>query len=197
MWPHRFRGAAASSTIVQAQGGYDVKTRNATAWQKRVFGIIFYFLLILQIGCEQPEPPDNETDSTAATWKGTQEVTVILGAEEAVVSLEGLPVSTYEGIDGVRLSDVIASAKLIADPSAYFFNFIASDGFDMSKMAIINQMGLPVWDDMTRGYFYDGGSEKGLTIRWEEGTVPGDFGRFYNCKFMDDGLIQMLDDDVW
>lgn len=153
-------------------------------------------MFLVTIGCEPDNPGDNETDNPTGLWAGTEEITVTFGTKQAAVSLEGLPVRTYEGTDGVRLSDIITKAKLLEKPEDTFFNFIANDGFDMAKMAIKNEKGLPVWDDIKKGYFYDGGSSSGLTIRWESGTAPGDFGRFYNCKFMDGGIIQILEDDV-
>lgn len=145
------------------------------------------------VGCDQPtDPGDNDT----VVWTGLEAVIVSFGTDDVVVYLEGMPVSIYEGIEGVRLSDIVTEAALVAIPAEYFFNFIASDGFDMSKMAMKNQMGLPTWNDMQKGYVYDSGSSGGLSVMWEAGTPPGDFGRFYNCKLMDGGTIQMLAVDV-
>jgi len=172
-----------------------MKRKLSATWGQSLAAVLFVCVLMAHMGCEPVPPGDNETDS-ARTWTGTEEVTVTFGADEAIVCLEGLPVSTYEGADGVRLSDVIIAAALVEKPEGYFFNFIATDGFDMSKMAIKNERGLPTWEEMQRGYLYDGGSAEGLTIRWEAGTGPGDFGRFYKVKFMNNGLVQICEDDV-
>jgi len=178
-----------------------MKTGFQMKWEKLLLPLSFACMLIVHTGCELV-PGDNGTDNTTTTttiklWAGDEEITVTYGSDEALVHLSDLPVSVYEGTEGVRLSDVITKANLI-DPGDKYFNFIAADGYDMSKMAVYWGKRLPVWEDMQRGYFYDGGSEIGLTIRWEEGTdmYAFDGGRFYNVTYMDGGIAQILDEDV-
>ncbi len=141
---------------------------------------------------------ENNVAPPTDPWQGAEQVQVTFGTKTATVKLSDINISTYQGIDGVRLSDIVKKANLAAAANVknYYFNFIASDGFDMSKKAISNQMSLPTWSDMQKGYLYDSGSSSGLTIKWETGTPPGDFGRFYNCKLMDGGIIQILEDNV-
>jgi hypothetical protein len=148
-------------------------------------------LLTLNTGCKLL-PTDNNT------WQGDEQVEVTFEANTVTVALKGMRISTYEGIEGVRLSDVVKKAKLVTNTEAqdYFFNFIASDGFSIDKKAQDNQMSLPTWDDMGKGYLYDSGSSSGLCVKWETGTPPGDFGKFYNCKLMDGGIIQIREDNV-
>jgi hypothetical protein len=149
--------------------------------------------LSLNWGCK-PRPTDNNT------WQGDEQVYVTLGTETVTISLHGMPVSTYEGIDGVKLSSIVKKANLAttAELADKYFNFIATDGYDMSLKAIYWQKSLPTWDDMQHGYLYDSGSSSGLTIRWEDGTPEYAFdgGRFYNVRLMDGGTIQILDDNV-
>ena len=153
-------------------------------------------LLTINSGCKKPT--DNTTDNTSLFWHGEEQVDVDFGSATVTVNLHGMRTSIYEGTVGVRLSDIVKKAKLAttAELADYYFNFIASDAFDMSIKAKQNAMSLPTWDDMQKGYLYDSGSSSGLTIKWETGTPPGDFGRFYNCKLMDGGIIQILEDNV-
>lgn len=180
-----------------------MKTGFQMKWEKLILPALFACILMLHMGCEPINPGDNGTDNTTTTtttklWAGDEEITVTYGSDEVLVHLSDLPVSVYEGTEGVRLSDVITKANLV-DPSDKYFNFIAKqDGYDMSKMAIYWGKRLPVWEDMQRGYFYEGSSDYGLTIRWEEGTdmYAFDGGRFYNVHYMDNGVAQIRDNDV-
>jgi hypothetical protein len=152
---------------------------------------LFIGMLSLNWGCKAL-PTDNKT------WQGEEQVEVTFGASTATVSLKGLHISTYEDVEGVKLSDIVNKAQLVTSTQAQacFFNFIAVDAYDMSKMAIKWQKSLPAWDDMKKGYFYDSGSSSGLCAKWEAGTQPGDYGRFYNVRLMNGGIIQILEDDV-
>ena len=148
-------------------------------------------LLSLNWGCK-PDQTDNNT------WRGDEQVQVTFGASTVTVVLKGIRISTYEDVEGVKLSDIITKSKLVtnAEVQNYYFNFIAVDAYDMSKMAIKWQKSLPTWDDMQKGYFYDSGSSSGLCAKWETDTPPGDWGRFYNVRLMNGGIIQILEDDV-
>ncbi len=165
------------------------------SFQKIILGLTLYALCIgmlsLNWGCK-PLPTDNNT------WKGAEQVEVTFGASTVTVALKGIRMSTYEGVEGVKLSDIVTKAKLVSNTElkGYYFNFIAVDAYDMSKMAIKWQKSLPSWDDMQKGYFYDSGSSGGLCAKWETGTPPGDYGRFYNVRLMNGGIIQILEDDV-
>lgn len=180
-----------------------MKTDFQKTWGKILLPLAFAVVLMLPTGCEPVTPGDNETDtptttSTIKLWAGNEEITVTYGSDEALVYLSDLSVSVYEGTEGIRLSDVITKANLV-NPEDKYFNFIArQDGYDMSKMAIYWGKRLPVWEDMQRGYFYEGPSDYGLTIRWEEETdmYAFDGGRFYNVHYMDNGVAQILDNDV-
>ena len=147
-------------------------------------------MVTLSAGCK-PAPPKNP-------WQGDEQVEVTFGTQTVTVSLKGMEMSSYDGIDCVRLSDIVKKANVAttANLENYYYNFIASDGFDMSKKASSNKMSLPTWDDMLLGYLYDSASSSGLCVKWETGTPPGDFGKFYNCKLMDGGIIQVLEDNV-
>gem|GEM_PF-3732343 len=159
------------------------------------FSALCLSMLTLNTGCKAT---DNTTKT--ATWKGDEQIYVTLGAKTVTVSLLGLPISTYDGVDGVRISDVVKKANLatIAELADYYFNFFATDGYDMSKMAIYWGKSLPTWDEIQKGYLYDSGTTRGLTIRYEDGTPEYAFdgGRFYNAYLMDGGTIQILEDNV-
>lgn len=156
-----------------------------------MFTILCIGLLTLNTGCKLLLTDNN-------TWQGDEQVEVTVGTDTVTVNLKGMRISTYEDIDGVKLSDVVKKARVAtnAELEEYYFNFIASDGYDMSVKAKSSQMELPTWDDMQKGYLYDSGTSSGLTIKWEAGTPPGDFGKFFNAKMMDGGIIQILEDSV-
>jgi len=157
------------------------------------FNALCISLLTLNTGCK-PRPTDNKT------WTGDEQVYVTFGAQTVTISLHGMPLSTYNGIDGVKLSTIVIKANLAAktELANYYFNFIATDAYDMSKMAIYWGKSLPTWNDMQKGYLYDSGSSYGLTIMWEDGTQEYAFdgGRFYNVHLMDGGTIQILEENV-
>jgi hypothetical protein len=150
-------------------------------------------MLTLNTGCK-PLPTDN------TTWPGDEQVYVTFGAQTETISLHGMASSKYDGIECVKLSDIVKKAGLAtsAELEDYYFNFIAVDGYDMSKRAIEWRKSLPTWDDMQKGYLYDSGSSGGLTAMWEDGTPEAAFngGRFYNVRLMDGGIIQILEDNV-
>ena len=157
------------------------------------FNALCISLLTLNTGCK-PVPTDNKT------WAGDEQVYVTFGAQTVTISLHGMPASTYNGVECVKLSNIVKKANLAAtaELADYYFNFIATDAYDMSKMAIYWGKSLPTWNDIQKGYLYDSGSSSGLTIMWETGTQEYAFdgGRFYNVKLMDGGTIQILEDNV-
>ena len=170
-----------------------------TVLKQIILAVAFHALclsmLTLNTGCNpSPPPTDNQT------WTGDEQVYVTFGAQTATISLHGMPISTYDGIECVKLSTIVQKANLAtaAELADYYFNFIATDAYDMSKMAIYWGKSLPTWDDMQKGYLYDSGSSGGLTIMWEDGTQEYAFdgGRFYNVELMDGGTIQILEDNV-
>ena len=172
-----------------------------TVFKKIILAVAFNVLCIsmcigmltLNTGCK-PRPTDNKT------WTGDEQVYVTFGAQTETISLHGMATSKYEGTECVKLSDIVKKAGLAtsAELADYYFNFIAVDAYDMSKMAIYWGKSLPTWDDMQKGYFYDSGSSGGLTAMWETGTPEEAFngGRFYNVRLMDGGTIQILEDNV-
>jgi hypothetical protein len=167
------------------------------SFKKIVLGLALNALCLgmlgLNWGCK-PLPTDNKT------WQGDEQVYVTFGAETVTISLHGMPVSTYNSFECVKLSNIVKKANLAtnAELADYYFNFIANDGYDMSEMAIYWEKSLPTWDDMQKGYLYDTASSSGLSIMWEKGTKEEDFGvgRFYYVRLMDGGTIQILEDDV-
>ena len=150
-------------------------------------------MLGLNWGCK-PLPTDNKT------WQGDEQIEVTFGAQTVTIALKGMRSSTYDDVEGVKLSEIVKKANLAtnAELADYYFNFIATDGYDMSKMAIYWGKSLPTWADMQKGYLYDTASSSGLSIMWEKGTKEEDFGvgRFYYVRLMDGGAIQILEDDV-
>jgi hypothetical protein len=167
------------------------------SFKKIILGLTLNALCIAMLGLNwgcKPLPTDNNT------WQGDEQVSVTFGAETVTISLHGMPVSTYNGVECVKLSNIVKKANLAtnAELEDYYFNFIAVDGYDMSEMAIYWGKNLPTWDDMQKGYLYDTASSSGLSIMWEKGTKEEDFGvgRFYYVRLMDGGTIQILEDDV-
>ncbi len=149
-------------------------------------------LLALCAGCKPVTP--------TKTWQGDEQVFVTLGIKTATVSLHGMIISTYNGVEGIKLSAIVQKADLATSAALEekYFNFIAVDGYDMSLKAIYWQKSLPDWEDMQQGYLYDSGTSGGLTAMWEDGTKEYAFngGRFYNVRLMDGGTIQIRDVDV-
>ena len=132
-------------------------------------------------------------------WTGDEWITVRKeGTEGVEVTLNGMPITEYDGLECIRLSDIVMKAAVTTTPEQYFYNFIAADSFSVKAKLIQRGLrsGLPTWDDMHKGYIYDAGPD-GLTIAWEADTVAGESGAgLYNVYLMQGGAIELLDYNV-
>jgi hypothetical protein len=130
-------------------------------------------------------------------WRGSEQITVQLGSNDALVDLKGLPVHLFKGKDALLLSEVIEKYNAVAMPENYFYNFIANDGYSLERGIILGGWGtgLPPWSDMQKGYLYLSKSS-GLLVGWEPDTVGGKTGGAYNVKFMEGGTIEVREHDI-
>ena len=136
-------------------------------------------------------------------WREEKDITVVLGSLSSpdsiseVVSLWGLPVHNFQGKEALRLSEIVERSALTWNPEEYFYNLIATDGFSLARGIIVGGWGtgLPSWSDMQKGYLYRSESF-GLLSGWEEDTVGGQIGHCYNVKWMDGGIIEILEEDI-
>ena len=133
-------------------------------------------------------------------WTGNEKITVRKeGTAGVETALNGLPITEYDGKDCVRLSDIVKKSAVTTTPEKYFYNFIAADSFSVKARLILRGLtsGLPPWEDMQKGYIYDGGSTAGLSLVWEEDTVASKSGAgLYNVRLMQGGIIELLDYNV-
>ena len=133
-------------------------------------------------------------------WAGNEKITVRKeGTAGVETALNGLPITEYDGKDCVRLSDIVKKSAVTTTPEKYFYNFIAADSFSVKARLILRGLtsGLPPWEDMQKGYIYDGGSTAGLSVIWEEDTVASKSGAgLYKVRLMQGGIIELLDNNV-
>ncbi len=138
-------------------------------------------------------------DEPEQRWTGDEWVTVRRERTEGVaVSLKGMRISEYDGKDCIRLSDIVEKSAVTTTPEAYYYNFIAADGFSVKDRLILRGLtsGLPPWEDMQRGYMYDAGTD-GLCLIWEPDTVAINAGYgLYTPRLMQGGFIELLDYNV-
>jgi len=163
--------------------------------------MLFFVLmgaLIIGAGCDPADDPDNGSDATAG-WDGGQSITVTDGDASVSVALDGLDLYDCSNGDCVRLSDVVDKSAVTDTPDTKYYNLMANDGFSMMDMIIKKgaSSGLPPWQDMQDGYLYDAGGEKGIAVEWGEDTVATQSGLgFYQMSQMDEGTIEIFDDDI-
>jgi hypothetical protein len=135
-------------------------------------------------------------DEPEQRWTGDEKITVRKeGSAGTDVSLRGMVISEYDGKDCVRLSEIVEKSAVTTTPEAYYYNFIAADGFSVKDRLIFRGLtsGLPPWEDMQRGYLYDAGTD-GLCLIWEPDTVAINAGYgLYKPRLMEGGFIELLD----
>lgn len=130
-------------------------------------------------------------------WRGEDTITVQQGTDSAAVALRGLPVYLFNEKETVRLSDIVEKSAITDTPGIYFYNLIANDGYSLERGILLAGWGtgLPSWQDMQKGYLYQTESF-GLMAGWEEDTVGGQIGQAYNVKWMENGIIELRQEDI-
>ena len=70
-------------------------------------------------------------------WRGSEQITVQLGSNDAVVDLKGLPVHLFKGKDALLLSEIIEKSNAVTTPENYYYNFIANDNYSLERGIIL------------------------------------------------------------
>ncbi len=131
-------------------------------------------------------------------WTGPERVFVVMGDERVETFLEGIVTSGFSSssgllIPGVLLADLVESSAITADPEPYRYDFTAEDGYNLLQKRGGDLALLPNWENMHHGYLYI--SDQGdLRVGWDEAEQPwGSAVTAYNMKYMDGGIIELLE----
>jgi len=140
----------------------------------------------------------NQPEKPGAPWSGPERVFVGLGPDRVETPLEGIETVGFRSSAGieiasVRLSDLIEISEITEAPEPYRYDFTATDGYNLLRKRSGDLLLLPDWEVMHYGYLYR--SELGdLTVGWDEAKQPwGSAVSAYNLKYMDGGLITLLE----
>ena len=77
-------------------------------------------VLIAIVGCGEDKSPTNSVEDYT--------ITVTYGSSPGTVDLGGLPRHIIDGLDAVKLSDIV-DTTLVAEPANYAYRIIGQDGF--------------------------------------------------------------------
>ena len=131
-------------------------------------------------------------------WEGPEKVFVVLGLEQVETFLEGIVTSGFPSssglvIPGVLLADLVEASGITPDPEPYRYDFTASDGYNLLRKRGDDLALLPDWENMHHGYLYV--SDQGdLRVGWDEAEQPwGGAVSAYNMKYMDGGVVELLE----
>jgi hypothetical protein len=131
-------------------------------------------------------------------WVGPEKVLVELGAERVETALEGIETSGFHTTSGltiaaVRISDLIDRSGITPSPENDRFDFTATDGYNLLRKRGGDLSLMPDWENLHHGYLYS--SDIGdLTVGWDEAEQPwGSAVSAYNVKYMDGGVIGLLE----
>jgi hypothetical protein len=126
-------------------------------------------------------------------WVGDETVFVALGQTEIETSLEGIITADFRGFAAVRLSDLIQTSGITANPDTFRYDFTATDGYNLLEKRGDDKALLPDWENMQHGFLYRtllGDLETG----WDPEEQPwGGAVSAYNVKFMNGGTIDLLE----
>jgi len=138
------------------------------------------------------------SENPGEPWAGPEAVVVELGAERVETALEGIETSAFHTTSGltiaaVRISDLIDRSGITDSPESYRFDFTASDGYNLLLKRGGDLALLPDWENLHHGYLYT--SDIGdLRVGWDEAEQPwGSAVSAYNVKYMDRGVIGLLE----
>jgi len=134
-------------------------------------------------------------------WEGDEAVWVVLGQTAVKTALEGIVTSDFEGIAGVRLSDLIEKSQITETPEQYRYDFTATDGYNLLAKRDGDIEELPNWENMQNGFFYRSPTDD-LEVAWDPAEQPwGSAVSAYNVRSMngsdsdipsDGGTIELL-----
>jgi hypothetical protein len=106
------------------------------------------------------------------------------------VALSSLDHTEYDGNEAVRIQLIVDEGSLDS-PYAFFFNFIASDGFNVLVDRLEGDYaGIPLYPETSGGFLYqDPLGVDGLVAGWDAALA---FPRYMNVKQMDGGTIEAV-----
>ena len=133
----------------------------------------------------------DDDDDDVELWEGDQTVFVELADDSVEVALNTLPLRDYLGVDAVLLSELVEAGALADDPTAYRYDFTATDGYNLYVKREEDLSLLPSWDEMLGGYLYWDTRFDDLTAGWTEHPW-GSAESAYQVKYMNGGTITLL-----
>jgi len=132
-------------------------------------------------------------------WEGPERVFVVLETEQVETFLAGMITSGFKTtsglvLPGIRLSEFINQSGITGTPEPYRYDFTANDGYNLLLKRGGDLMLLPSWENLHHGYFYI--SDIGdLRVGWDSEQQPwGGAVSAYNVKYMDGGVMTLLQD---
>jgi hypothetical protein len=126
-----------------------------------------------------------------APWEGDEHVLVVLADAQVDAPLAGMQTYDYEGARAVSLSELIVNSGLAATPDSYYYDFTATDGYDLPIKRYNDPTLLPTWAEMQGGYLYWDSRYDDLTCGWTEHPW-GSALSAYHVKWMNGGTITLL-----
>jgi len=124
-------------------------------------------------------------------WEGDESVYVVLDAAEVQVFLAGMQTYDYQGALAVSLSDLVMNSGLAPSPESYYYDFTATDNYDLLIKRYNDPTLLPTWDEMKAGYLYWDSRYDDLTCGWTEHPW-GSALSAYQVKWMNGGTITLI-----
>ena len=123
-------------------------------------------------------------------WVGDETVFVVMGQTEVETPLEGIITADFRGFAAVRLSDLVQTSAITANPDAFRYDFTATDGYNLLEKRGDDKALLPDWENMQHGFLFRTGLGD-LETGWEEHPWGGAVSA-YQVKYMNGGVIELL-----
>jgi hypothetical protein len=156
--------------------------------------IVLLFLPLIACGPGWDGYQDNYSEPgpvSTEPWDGPEIVFVALDDVTVEVELAGLQTRDYLGVAAVLLSDLIIKSGLTPNPESFYYDFTASDGYDLLVKRYEDVTLLPTWTELVGGYLYVDSRFDDLTAGWT--THPwGSALSAYQVKWMNGGTITLL-----
>jgi len=127
----------------------------------------------------------------AEPWEGEESIFVELADTSVEVPLAGLDTRDYLGVRAVLMADLIVASGLTPNPESYWYDFTATDGYNLFRKRYEDATLLPSWAEMTVGYLYFDARYDDLAAGWSQ--YPwGSALSAYQIKWMNGGTITLL-----
>ncbi len=124
-------------------------------------------------------------------WEGEETIFVELDETSVEVPLAGLETRDFMGVRAVLLADVVVASGLTPNPESYWYDFTATDGYNLFQKRYEDKTLLPGWVEMAAGYLYFDARFDDLTTGWTQHPWGGALSA-YQVKWMNEGAITLL-----